>query len=243
MICWAAILAGATLLAATTAVVHAQALSAQTTTGTVCDVTKYGAASRGADAGPAIQQAFGACCKSGQCGGATILIPAGTYGLKTRVVLANFQDLTIVWDGDVTLGLGLPGDAWFQINRASNVVVTGKGTFSGQGRQYRQQNGNNEHNPRLIRCYGCDKFEIAGVTLHDAPSYHLVIHGANGYIHDLSITSGEAPLKGTTDGIDLVRCSSKRDVYNPLASLCSLQAYFSTPLDRRVTIAWWSEST
>lgn len=116
-------------------------------TGTVCDITKYGATpgnrDQGADVGVAIMKAYNDCVLKNP--GSTLLIPAGKeFRMISHVnIKSNAVPFTIQWEGKIHLALlfKIPGadsnGAMFHFQNCAHIKIQGNGGFEGYGPLYR----------------------------------------------------------------------------------------------------------
>ncbi|KAG0151381.1 hypothetical protein CROQUDRAFT_667949 [Cronartium quercuum f. sp. fusiforme G11] len=172
-----------------------------------CNVLEFGAvADNQTDIGPALIRAFGCAQKSitNRAADTVILIPDGNYKLASKVVFDKSKFFTLTVNGY----LYMPYDPTLQGNmvaftHCNDIIVNGHGRLYGNGDRYRPA-GNlhmNPQRPRLVRFDTCDRVDYSGVSLYDAPMYHLVIWlGNNIHIHNFEIHSANI---GATDGINV----------------------------------------
>ncbi|KII96149.1 glycoside hydrolase family 28 protein [Plicaturopsis crispa FD-325 SS-3] len=172
-----------------------------------CNVLDYGAqANNSTDLGPALTQAYTNCVKGSTTSSpadTVILVPSGNFLLASGVEFSSASDFTLTISGNIYLPFdpNLAGNMLFW-EHCNNVVVNGNGAIYGNGYRYRE--GGNlslyPNRPRLIRFENSNNIEITGVTLYDAPMFHVTIIGNNNVAHNMAIIASHI---GETDGFDV----------------------------------------
>ncbi|KAJ3202067.1 hypothetical protein HDU82_007624 [Entophlyctis luteolus] len=173
----------------------------------VCNILTYKSAAvqvnGSLDYGPAIWKAYSACIQTNQ--GDTILVPAGTYSVNYFGTFSgsnwNFQlDGNLNFTFNPTLNTGKNLLIW---NRSTNITLFGKGTIIGNGALWRP--GGNlatyPNRPRLVRFQNCNNVTMKGLTLLNAPMFHVVLETCNNSLVD-GVTI-KADNIGETDGFDV----------------------------------------
>jgi len=169
-----------------------------------------------------IQKALDEC---GKAGGGIVRVPPGTYLIKP--VSLRGQTTLVIESGAVLQAttnhqafMKEPGD-WQKAKSSgdfvplisgvdlTNVAITGNGTIDGAGQVWwgpaeearRKTSGFTLPRPRLIILTRCKNVRIKGVTLRNAPSFHLVPTDCEDvWIEGVTILApDESP---NTDGID-----------------------------------------
>ncbi|KAI8843805.1 pectin lyase fold/virulence factor [Chytriomyces cf. hyalinus JEL632] len=170
--------------------------------GKVCNMLTYAGESKLADYGPAIWKAYTDCIQTKK--GNVLLIPEGTYDVNMFGQFTRASDWTFQLDGNLNLLFAPDRNAGtlLQWNRASNVVLQGKGTIFGNGGIWRPNGDLGKYTrPRLVRFQDCTNIRVYGINLINAPMFHLTLDRCNDSIID-GVTI-KADHIGTTDGIDI----------------------------------------
>jgi len=192
----------------------------------VFNVRQFGAQGDGRTVDTAaIQQALDEC---GQAGGGVVLLPAGTYlsrpveiYSKTTLLLEQAATLKatddpkdylpaeVTWE-DVLMGRSRgPFTNFLSGKRLTDVTITGKGTIDGSGARWwepaeearRKAPGYTLPRPNLIWIVGCKNLKVTGITLQNAPKFHLVPEDCeNVLIEGVTILAPEGAAN--TDAID-----------------------------------------
>ena len=162
----------------------------------VFDVRQFGATGEGTTVDTAaIQKAIDAC---GKAGGGIVRLTAGTYlsqpiVLRSKITLQLDEGATLQATTQHTDFMKTPGD-WLAAKSGSDFVpfitgkdltdiaVTGKGTIDGAGQAWwahaeearRKTSGYTLPRPNLIVLTRCKNVRIVGVTIQNAPKFHLV---------------------------------------------------------------------
>jgi polygalacturonase len=144
-------------------------------------------------------------------GGGTVEVPAGKF-VTGPITLASGIDLDLAKDAILLISDNMATypktAARYQdaitAHAAHNIKITGRGTIDGQGKAWWdafRADQHMTHRPFLIRLSDCQRVEVSGVTLLNAPMFHLVpAECTDVNIHDITIHSpADAP---NTDGID-----------------------------------------
>ncbi|KAJ6578722.1 pectin lyase-like protein [Mycena vulgaris] len=176
-----------------------------------CNVLSYGAvADNTTDLGPALTAAWNGCVIPQATTVATdvlLLVPAGSFLLKTNVVFNGAKN----WNLHITGNIYLPyiptlTGTMLTFQNCQNILLNGTperpGAIFGNGYRYRPGGdlGLHASRPRLIRFQDCNNCEITAVTLYDAPQFHVTIIGNNNVAHNMAIIATNI---GTTDGFDI----------------------------------------
>ena len=173
------------------------------------DVRAFGAVGDGHSRDTAsLQKAIEAASAAG---GGLVLVPAGRY-LTGPLTLASGIELQLARDAVLLLDADrsrypVRNDRYVDgiaAKNAHDIKITGAGTIDGQGASWWaafRADHDMTHRPYLVKFTDCTRVEIAGVTLRNAPMFHLVPQNCtNVSIHDIAI---EAPADApNTDGID-----------------------------------------
>ncbi|CAK5265867.1 unnamed protein product [Mycena citricolor] len=172
-----------------------------------CNVLDYGAkADNSTDLGPALLAAWNKCVIPSSTHVATdtqLVVPAGNFLLRSNAVF----DHAAYWNLRILGNIYLPydpslGGTMIEFDHCTNIVLSGNGAIYGNGYRYRPGGNLSLHpgRPRLIRFQSCDNCVITGVTLYDAPKFHVTIIGNNNVAHNMAI---HATNIGETDGFDM----------------------------------------
>ncbi|KAG9315531.1 glycoside hydrolase family 28 protein [Chiua virens] len=104
-------------------------------------------------------------------------------------------ELNLVFNPDL-------GGNIFLYDHCQHAVWKGTGAIHGNGHLWRPNNnlGAYPSRPRLLRFENCNNVDVSGVTLYNAPMFHLVIIGNDNVVHDMKIVADHI---GETDGIDI----------------------------------------
>ncbi|KAH8927382.1 glycoside hydrolase family 28 protein [Atractiella rhizophila] len=161
---------------------------------TTCSVLSYGGkADNSTDLGPAILSAWNNCVKPALTSVRTdtiLLIPSGNFLLKSNVQMDKASTFNFKLEGNIYLPYdsSLTGNMiWF--SHCDSILFSGSGKIYGNGYRYRPR-GNlslNPNRPRLLRFESCNNNIITGVTLYDAPKFHVTVIGDNNIVHDMAI--------------------------------------------------------
>ncbi|KAJ1554870.1 hypothetical protein HK096_000664, partial [Nowakowskiella sp. JEL0078] len=103
----------------TTTTSQAATTTSGSTSSSICDVTNFGAKTDGTDAAVGINAAFAKCVGAGS----TLLIPAGTFTLITKVVLSGKNNYVVSIQGTVVVASRAQG------NKNGNNDSQGSGDF------------------------------------------------------------------------------------------------------------------
>ncbi|KAH8658034.1 pectin lyase fold/virulence factor [Xylariales sp. PMI_506] len=162
---------------------------------------------------PAIASAI-AACPSG-----TIVIPKGTtYNIGSQLLFTGCSGCTMQLDG--TLKVSVDFTYWngkgkvIYINKINGATITspaGTGVIDGQGQASWDYivttAGASYSRPYLMRVDGSTNFRMTGITLKNAPSFHVVTSGSssNVYYGDITLysVSTSANVAHNTDGFDI----------------------------------------
>ena len=193
----------------------------------VYDVRQYGAKGDGTTLDTeAIQKALDEC---GQAGGGIVQFPPGTYLSRPITLQSN---TTIQLDEGAKLQattnhadfIKTPGD-WLQATGGgdfvpfiggkdlTDVTITGKGIIDGAGEVWwgpaeearRKKSGYTLPRPNMIILTRCKNLKISGVTIQNAPKFHLVPTDCEDVV--IEGVTFKAPAEApNTDAIDPSRC-------------------------------------
>lgn len=148
----------------------------------------------------AIQSAINAAAATS--GGGTVELPGpGTYlcGPLTMKSLVNLQV-----DGGATLMM-LPKSAWsgtttFILGSSlHDVEISGLGTIDGQGAGW----WGSSSRPNFIQFTGTTRILIQNLTLHNPPTFHLMLKSKNSNITIQNLDIDTDPTSPNTDGMDI----------------------------------------
>ncbi len=220
------------LLAATASRAWAAAAVEPTIPNRTCDVTHYGAEGSRiwsqlvhTDTA-AFQNAIDDCARQG---GGTVLVPSGSWLIGPihlasgiRLHLAHGAELAATSEADAYApGPDGHNRGVIEMTDAHDVAIDGDGLIDGQGAVWWERmralwrsdpafatngaarQGYRDARPRLILVRGSRRIAIAGVTIANSPSYHVVIQDSE----DVAVTGTtiSAPAHApNTDGIDPV---------------------------------------
>ncbi len=176
--------------------------------GGVFSITTFGAVADGAtDNTAAIQATINAAQAAG---GGTVEVPPAPLPYRSGPLTLG-SSISLQVDGGATLQ-ALPFATYpnaasspavfISFKNATNVQVVGGGTVDGNGADWWTAfNGNSSlKRPQMIKFAGCTNVLVAGVTLTNAPTEHLVPAATNLTIDGVTVsTSATSP---NTDGID-----------------------------------------
>ncbi|GAO13076.1 uncharacterized protein UV8b_03451 [Ustilaginoidea virens] len=157
---------------------------------------------------PAIHAAIKACSSG------TVVIPKGTtYHVNSQLSLAGCRGCTLQLDG--TLQVSADVGYWnnkgriIYISGVNGATITGSGTIDGNGQAswdyYAKNRGINL--PFLVQVDGSANVVVSGITLRNAPMFHVVTSGNSHHIryshltlHSVSKSKAEAM---NTDAFDI----------------------------------------
>jgi len=88
------------------------------------------------------------------------------------------------------------------IGGCSNLTITGSGIIDGVGSQWWKGLRSPNPRPHLLNC-ACTDVVVEGVTLQNAASYHMVVHGQRWSIGNVKIRSPGYIKAPNTDGIQI----------------------------------------
>ena len=172
------------------------------------NITRFGAVGDGKTMNTAAIQKTVAAAAGG---GGTVLIPAGKFltgpfTLASSINLHLAKHAIILISDDLTnypVVKGRYQDA-ITANGAHDLEISGAGTIDGQGGNWWtafQANPSMPHRPYLIKLANCTRVQVRGVTLRNAPMFHLAPQNCTDVtIQGITILSpANAP---NTDGID-----------------------------------------
>ncbi|KAF7154022.1 hypothetical protein RHSIM_Rhsim01G0287100 [Rhododendron simsii] len=180
---------------------------------TVFDVTKYGATGDGeSENAQAFIQAWNAACQSN--GAAKVVIPPGTY-LSGEVFFVGPcncpKPIIVEVQGTVLAQTDLseyPNGQWFSVADVDGLVVTGAGTFDGQGEaswQYDscgRQTVCNSPLPPSIGFLNVNNTILEGVKLVNSKGINIKVSDSHNLtFQNLDITA--PPKSPNTDGIHI----------------------------------------
>ncbi|KAF8401426.1 hypothetical protein HHK36_012365 [Tetracentron sinense] len=184
--------------------------SAPAGSGTVFNVLTYGAQAGGKkDNTQAFMKAWLAACHSK--GDAKLLIPTGTFLVgqvafqgpcsTSSPIVVELQG-TVIAPTDVS---EFPSPEWFSFEKLDGLIVTGGGTFDGQGAAVWKYNNckkssNCQLLPTSIKFSYVTNGEVRTIHSINSKAFHFHINNCDNIkVHDISITApGDSP---NTDGI------------------------------------------
>ncbi|CAN6177898.1 unnamed protein product [Urochloa humidicola] len=173
------------------------------------DVSKAGAKGDGkTDSTKAVNEAWAAAC--GKEGAQTLTIPKGDYLTGPL----NFSgpckgSVTIQLDGNLLASTDLAQykTNWIEIEHVDNLVITGKGTLDGQGKQVWDDNKCDKKYdckilPNSLVLNYVNNGTVSGITLLNSKFFHMNVFQCKDItIKDVIITApGDSP---NTDGIHM----------------------------------------
>jgi polygalacturonase len=165
-----------------------------------------------------------------KAGGGIVRLPPGTY--LSRPIFLHSK-ITLQLDAGATLlATDEPGDflrvengtgaassasffAFVNGKDLTNVAITGKGTIDGAGARWwvpaeearRKTPNYTLPRPRLVLLTGCKNVRVAGVTLANSPTFHLVPTDCEDVVID-SVTIRAPDDSPNTDAIDPSACKN-----------------------------------
>ncbi|PUZ60370.1 hypothetical protein GQ55_4G119200 [Panicum hallii var. hallii] len=173
------------------------------------DISELGAKGDGkTDCTKALNEAWTAAC--GKEGAQTLTIPKGDYLTGPLNFTGPCKgSVTIQLDGNLlgTTDLKAYKTNWIEIQHVDNLVITGKGTIDGQGKQVWDSN-------KCAQKYDCkilpnslvldyvNNGTVSGITLLNSKFFHMNVFQCKGItIKDVTVTApGDSP---NTDGIHM----------------------------------------
>ncbi|XP_059436211.1 exopolygalacturonase clone GBGE184-like [Corylus avellana] len=180
---------------------------------TVFNVNSFGATADGStNNAKAFMKAWIAACKSGG-GPSTLVFPKGTY-VSGPVIFAGpcKGTITVQVQGTIKATTDLSDydtQDWFLFESIDGLILTGGGTFDGQGQavwKYNDchQNPNCQLLPTSISFFKVKNAQIHGITSLNSKSFHTHVSGCeNMQVHDLTVIApGNSP---NTDGMHVSR--------------------------------------
>ncbi|GJP38015.1 hypothetical protein CLOM_g22453 [Closterium sp. NIES-68] len=165
-------------------------LPAPRPTGAVFNVRKFGAKGNGeSDDSGGFLAAFAAACNASisadaNTGPTTMLVPGGYTFYLTPIQLigpCGPGGVSVQIDGNITAPEKLskyPSSsrkgifAFLQFGMIANLTVVGSGFIDGQGESFWEKGGDR---PVLVYVYLCNGTSISGITLQNAPFFHLQV--------------------------------------------------------------------
>ncbi len=195
------------LLLATTA--HAVNPALPSIPAKIFNVTKFGALGDGVkDNATNIQNAINAASAAG---GGIVEFPAGQY-LSGPLTLRSRINLRLD-DGARLMMLPLgqyPGGrtnapTFITANDATDLEISGRGTFDGQGAPWWAECRTNRDlvRPMLFNLYSCKRVFIHDVTFTSPPGHHCGLRKQGGDITISNLTVNTDPRSPNTDGLNL----------------------------------------
>ncbi len=195
----------------------------------VFDVRQYGAKGDGKTIDTeAIQKALDECSKAG---GGIVQLSPGTYLskpiiLQSRTTLQLDEDAKLQATSNHADFMKKPGD-WLKATGGSDfvpfiggkdltdVTITGKGIIDGAGEVWwgpaeearRKKSGYTLPRPNMIILTRCKNLKIIGVTIQNAPKFHLVPTDCEDVVIE-SVTFKAPAGAPNTDAIDPSRCKN-----------------------------------
>ncbi|KAM0326698.1 hypothetical protein ACHAQA_006569 [Verticillium albo-atrum] len=157
---------------------------------------------------PAIQSAIQSCSSG------TIVIPSGqTYHINSQLSFAGCSGCTLLLNGELSVSTNF--DYWggksqvIAVSKISGATITGSGTINGNGQASWDYIITNTTygRPKLLRVDNSNNVRISGITIKDAPMFHVVTSGNSKDVvysgltlHSVSTSSNVAH---NTDGFDI----------------------------------------
>ena len=217
----------------------------------VCDVSSYGARGTRVFADTeAFQRAIDDCHAQG---GGTVNVPRGEYLIgpiflksNIRLHLAPYSELAALSDEtpyratEATRAYVSNGEwtALINIADAENVAITGAGRIDGQGASWwerwreqarRNRRGGSTNRPRLVHAARSRNLLFDGVSLHNSPSFHLVVKECEDVtVNGMSFVAlAHSPNTDAIDPIDtrnMVITNNYFDVGDDVVAIKSLRA-------------------
>ena len=189
----------------------------------IFDVRQYGAAGDGKTFDTeAIQKAINEC---GDAGGGIVLLTEGTYlskpiNLKSNATLQLNEGAILKATTNHADLMKTPGD-WLTAKGSGdfvpfiggkdliNITITGKGTIDGSGQVWwgpaeearQKKSGYTLPRPNLIILTRCKNVKITGVTIQNAPKFHLVPTDCEDVVID-GVTFNAPERAPNTDAVD-----------------------------------------
>ncbi|MBD2211911.1 glycoside hydrolase family 28 protein [Nostoc linckia FACHB-104] len=182
----------------------------------VCNVINFGAKANGIDKDTkAIQSAINNCA---QAGGGIVQVPSGKYlidpiFLKSRVTLFIDKGAVLLASQNplaykATTSSTSNSLALVNAVNQSDIAIAGQGTIDGAGaawwnavRVAKKTQKSEIVRPRLVVFSHCQRVLVAGITLMNSPSFHLVPMYSD-YVTVKDVTIKAPPNSPNTDGID-----------------------------------------
>ncbi|XP_050238383.1 exopolygalacturonase-like [Mercurialis annua] len=179
----------------------------------VFDVTKYGAKADGkSDSTMAFMKTWVDACKTNTQPG-KVLVPKGTFVTSPVVFQGPCKSsvpITVEVQGTIKASTDLSKfseDFWFSFEKITGLVLTGGGTFDGQGASAWKYNnckkgGDCNRLPTSIKFEGVTNSIISGISSINSKFFHFHISDCTNFTAtDLKITApGDSP---NTDGMHL----------------------------------------
>ena len=187
-----------------------------------CNVVKdFGAACDGtADDSQQIQRALNECNN-----GRYVIFPSDRTCLSQPLTLPS-RDAWLVFEPNATLKAGskwTTGQSFISASGATNVSITGPGTFDGSGAQWWTGSNKTPNRPKLLELQNCTHVWLEGFTILNPAAWSTSLSGADFGIHNISIRSPNYLIAPNTDGIDLAVDGahiSNADIKNGDDSIC-----------------------
>ena len=180
-------------------------------------ILSFGASTESKDNTASIQKTIDACATAG---GGTVFVPTGTFlcgpiTMKSNVNLF-FSQGAVLRMLPYGIGNGIePGtypnngktDFYSHLisgNKLDNIKISGNGIIDGQGNDWwSAYRAHNFKRGCLIRFDECNKIEISGITLINAPNVHITVGRKSSDVIISKVTI-KCPANGpNTDGIDV----------------------------------------
>src|SRR5579871_4431522 len=171
------------------------------------NVLSFGAFGNGSSNNAApIQSAINA---ANSAGGGTVEIPAnGTLSTYLSGPLTMKSSVNLQIDAGAMLQMlpkaSWPGTTTFILGNGSSLhdmEISGGGTIDGQGSSGWWAAGGSR--PNFIEFDHAQRILIQGVTLQNAPTFHIMVHNNNGNLTIQNMTINTPDGTPNTDGIDL----------------------------------------
>ncbi|CAI5986515.1 unnamed protein product [Closterium sp. NIES-65] len=196
-------------------------------TGTIYSVRSFGAKGNGeSDDSNSFLAAFAAACNASLAADdgtapATMLVPSGYTFYLTPIQLigpCGPGGVNVQIDGNITAPEKLsryPSSsrkgifAFIQFGMITNLTVFGSGFIDGQGESFWEKGGDR---PVLVYVYMCNGTSISGITLQNAPFFHLQVTRCVG-VRIFDFKTNTPAESRNTDGIH-VSVSTNVDIRN-----------------------------
>eukprot|EP01062_Namystynia_karyoxenos_P034518 TRINITY_DN25308_c0_g1_i2.p1 TRINITY_DN25308_c0_g1~~TRINITY_DN25308_c0_g1_i2.p1 ORF type:complete len:414 (+),score=142.99 TRINITY_DN25308_c0_g1_i2:97-1242(+) len=149
----------------------------------------------------ALQKSIDGCAAAGQ----VFALPAGKTCLSQPLQLRSNLRLELPAGSVLKAGAKWDDAGSHLVHAAgcSNLSITGSGTIDGSGSQWWRGIFSPSSRPHLVHFDSSTDVEVSGVTLRDAPKFHLVLNGARYTVSKVVIRSPAYLTAPNTDGIQI----------------------------------------